>query len=102
VDEIWNIATNSLRSCGFAPYIQCMIEVVSHEKFYKDVAHEPLHPAVPKDPRAPRSGSSGSAVAPSRITHSGGASSTPSVNSDILKMSGVSLPYADARISAWM
>jgi hypothetical protein len=21
VDEIWNIATNPLRSCGFAPYI---------------------------------------------------------------------------------
>jgi hypothetical protein len=28
-----------------------MIEVVAHEKFYKDVAHELLHPAVPKDPR---------------------------------------------------
>jgi hypothetical protein len=26
VDEIWNIATNPLRSCGFAPYIQFMIE----------------------------------------------------------------------------
>jgi hypothetical protein len=25
VDEIWNIATNPLRSCGFAPYIQFMI-----------------------------------------------------------------------------
>jgi hypothetical protein len=22
VDEIWNITTNPLRSCGFAPYIQ--------------------------------------------------------------------------------
>jgi hypothetical protein len=33
VDEIWNIATNPLRSCGFAPYIQHMIEVVAHEKF---------------------------------------------------------------------
>jgi hypothetical protein len=51
MDEIWNIATNPLRSCGFAPYIQCMIEVVAHEKFYKDVAHEPLRPAVPKDPK---------------------------------------------------
>jgi hypothetical protein len=30
VDEIWNIATNPQRSCGFAPYIQCMIEVVAH------------------------------------------------------------------------
>jgi hypothetical protein len=26
MDEIWNIATNPLRSCGFAPYIQFMIE----------------------------------------------------------------------------
>jgi hypothetical protein len=25
MDEIWNIATNLLRSCGFAPYIQYMI-----------------------------------------------------------------------------
>jgi hypothetical protein len=25
-----------------------MIEVVAHEKFYKDVAHEPLHFTVPK------------------------------------------------------
>jgi hypothetical protein len=29
VDEIWNIATNPLRSCGFAPYIQFMIESVA-------------------------------------------------------------------------
>jgi hypothetical protein len=28
VDEIWNIASNPLRSCGFAPYIQFMIESV--------------------------------------------------------------------------
>jgi hypothetical protein len=28
VDEIWNIATNPLRSCDFAPYIQFMIESV--------------------------------------------------------------------------
>jgi hypothetical protein len=28
-DEIWNIATNPLRSCGFAPYIQFMIESVA-------------------------------------------------------------------------
>jgi hypothetical protein len=29
VDEIWNIVTNPLRSCGFAPYIQFMIESVA-------------------------------------------------------------------------
>jgi hypothetical protein len=29
VDEIWNIATNPLRSCGIAPYIQFMIEYVA-------------------------------------------------------------------------
>ncbi len=52
VDEIWNIATNPLRSCGFAPYIQFMIESVVQEKFYKDVHHDPLRPTVPKDPRA--------------------------------------------------
>jgi hypothetical protein len=28
VDEIWNIAINPLRSCGFAPYIMHMIEMV--------------------------------------------------------------------------
>jgi hypothetical protein len=50
VDEIWNISTNPARSCGFAPYIQFMIETVAHEKFYKDVKHEPLRPAMPKDP----------------------------------------------------
>jgi hypothetical protein len=38
--ETWNIATNPLRSCGFAPYIQFMIEMVAHERFYKDVKHE--------------------------------------------------------------
>jgi hypothetical protein len=81
VDEIWNIATNPLRSCGFALYIQYMIEVVTKEKFYNDVAHEPLRPIVPKDPRAPHAGSSTPAAAPSCTTHSGGASSTPSVNS---------------------
>jgi hypothetical protein len=46
VDEIWNIETNPQRSYGFSPYIQYMIEVVAHEKFYKDVAHEPLHLAL--------------------------------------------------------
>jgi hypothetical protein len=58
VDEIWNIATNPLRSCGFAPYIQFMIESVMQEKFYKDVRHDSLHPAVPKDTRASHAGSS--------------------------------------------
>jgi hypothetical protein len=86
VDEIWNIATNPLRSYGFAPYIQYMIEVVTKEKFYKGVAHEPLRPTVPKDPRALRVGSSTPTAAPSHISHSGGASSAPSVNSGILKM----------------
>jgi hypothetical protein len=86
VDEIWNITTNPLRSCGFAPYIQYMIEVVAHEKFYKDVRHDLLHSAVPKDPRTHRASSSTPAAAPSYTTHSGGASSAPSVNSDILKM----------------
>jgi hypothetical protein len=74
VDEKWNIATNPLRSCGFAPYIQFMIESVAQEKFYKDVRHDSLHPAVPKDPRASRAGSfAASVAAPSHTTHSGGA-----------------------------
>ena len=72
VDEIWNIATNSLRSSGFAPYIQYMIEMVTKEKFYKDSRHDPLRPAVPKDPRASHASSS---PAPSHTTHSGDASS---------------------------
>jgi hypothetical protein len=58
VDEIWNIATNPLTSCGFAPYIQFMIESVVQEKFYKDVCHDSFCPAVPKNPRASRAGSS--------------------------------------------
>jgi hypothetical protein len=49
VDEIWNIATNPLKSCGFATYIQFMIESVAQEKFYKDVCHDSLRPAMPKD-----------------------------------------------------
>jgi hypothetical protein len=81
VDEIWNIATNPLRSCGFAPYIQYMIDVVTKEKFYKDVAHEPLRSAVPKDLRTHRASSSTPAATPSHTTRSGGApSSAPSVN----------------------
>jgi hypothetical protein len=83
VDEIWNIATNPLRSCGFAPYIQFMIECVAQEKFYKDVHHDSLHPAVPKDPRAYRAGSS---AALAHTIRSGGAPSTLALNFGILKM----------------
>jgi hypothetical protein len=60
-----------------------MIESVAQEKFYNDVRHDSLRPAVPKDPRASRAGSF---VAPSRTTRSGGASSAPATNSSILKM----------------
>jgi hypothetical protein len=83
MDEIWNIATNPLRSCGFASYIQFMIESVAHEKFYKDVCHDSLCPAVVKDPCASHAGSS---AAPSHTTLSGGAPSAPATNSAILKM----------------
>jgi hypothetical protein len=83
VDEIWNIAINPLRTCGFTPYIQFMIESVAQEKFYKDVCHDYLCPAVPKDPRASHVDS---AAAPSYTTHSGGAPSAPATNSGILKM----------------
>jgi hypothetical protein len=83
VDEIWNIAINPLRFYAFAPYIQFMIESVAQEKFYKDVHHDSLHPAVSKDPRASRAGSS---TAPSRTTRNGGAISAPATNSGILKM----------------
>jgi hypothetical protein len=87
VDEVWNIATNPLRSCGFAPYIQFMIESVTQEKFYKDVRPGPLCPAVPRDPRAfHASFSSAPAAALSRTTRSGGAPSAPTSNSGILKM----------------
>jgi hypothetical protein len=85
INEIWNIAINSQRSCGFAPYIMHMIEVVVDEKFYKDVAHEPLHPTVPKEPRSHPSAPP-PVVAPTRITHSGGVSSASSSNSGFLKM----------------
>jgi hypothetical protein len=99
VDEIWNIVTNPLRSCGFPPYIQFMIEYVAYEKFYKDVHHDSLHPAASKDPRASHAGSS---AAHSRTTHSGGAPSAPTPNSGILKILWVSLPHADALISVWI
>jgi hypothetical protein len=83
VDQIWNIATNPLRSNGFAPYIQFMIESVAHEKFYKDVCHDSLRSVMPKDPRASHAGSS---AAPSCTTRSGGAPFAPATNSGILKM----------------
>jgi hypothetical protein len=87
VDEIWNIATNPLRSCGFAPYIQFLIESVAQEKLYKDVRHDPLRPAVPGDLRASRASfSTAPAAAPSHTTCSGGAPSAPATNSGILKM----------------
>jgi hypothetical protein len=87
MDEIWNITTNPLRSCGFAPYIPFMIESVAHEKFYKDVRHDSLRPTVPKDSRASHADSFvAPAAAPSRTTRSGGAPSAPAPNSGILKM----------------
>jgi hypothetical protein len=87
VDKIWNITTNPLRSCVFAPYIQFMIESVAHDKFYEDVHHDSLHPSVPKDPMASHAGySAAPAAAPARTTRSGGAPSAPATNSDILKM----------------
>jgi hypothetical protein len=64
-----------------------MIESVAQEKFYKDVRHDSLRPAVPKDPRASRAGSSTAlAAAPSHTTHSAGAPSAPVTNPGILKM----------------
>jgi hypothetical protein len=87
VDERWSIATNPLRSCGFAPYIQFMIEFVVQENFHKDMRHDSLHPVVPKDPRSSRAGSFAAPAAdPSRTTHNGGASSAPAINSGILKI----------------
>jgi hypothetical protein len=86
VDEIWNIAINPLQSCGFASYIMYVVETVAHERFYKDVAHEPLRPAVPKDSARCHT-SPPSDVAPTRTTHGGGASSSSSSsNSSFLKM----------------
>jgi hypothetical protein len=86
IDEIWNIAINPNRSCGFAPYIMCMIETVAHERFYKDVAHEALHPVAPEalvhhDTSPPLD------VAPSHATRGYGASSSSSsANFRIMKM----------------
>jgi hypothetical protein len=100
VDEIWNIATNPLKSCGFAPYIQYMIEMVTKEKFYKDSRHDPLRPAVPKDLRTSRASALASAAP--RTTRSGGASSPSSTNSGFLKMSRGIFVMFNAWISAWM
>jgi hypothetical protein len=85
IDEIWNIAINPLKSCGLAPYIMCMIEVVAHERFYKDATHEPLRPAVLKGPARchiypPPD------VASTLTARHGDASSSTSSNSDFLKM----------------
>jgi hypothetical protein len=85
INEIWNNAINPHRSCGFAPYIMCMIEVVAHEKFYKDVAHEPLRPAIPR-PLVRCHTSPPPDVVSSHATCGGGASSSSSANSGILKM----------------
>jgi hypothetical protein len=63
----------------------CMIELVAHERFYKDVARESLRPAVPKPP-VRRHTSPPPDVAPTRTTHGGGASSSSSSNSGFLKM----------------
>jgi hypothetical protein len=63
----------------------CMIEMVAHERFYKDVSHEPLCPAVLKPP-ARHHTSPPPNVAPTRTTRSGDASSSSSFNSGFLKM----------------
>jgi hypothetical protein len=64
-----------------------MIEAMVQEKFYKDVCHGSLRPAVPKDPKASRAGSSAApSVAPSRTTRNGGTPSALAPNYDILKM----------------
>jgi hypothetical protein len=62
----------------------CMIEMVAHERFYKDAVHEPLRPTVPK-PLVYHHSSPPPDVAPTRTTHGGGASSSSS-NSEFLKM----------------
>jgi hypothetical protein len=87
VDEIWNIAINPLRSCGFALYIMCMIETVAHERFYKYVAHEPLRPAVLKGLAHRHTSPPPPDVTPTHTTYNGGASFSSSSNSGFLKMS---------------
>jgi hypothetical protein len=85
IDEIWNIAINPQRSCGFTPYIIYMIEVAAYEKFYKDAAHEPLHPVVPKGP-ARHHISPPLDVAPTCSGRYGGASYSSSSISGFIKM----------------
>jgi hypothetical protein len=85
MDEIWNITSNPAQSCGFGPYIQYMIEVVTHEKIFRNVNHVSLRLAVPKYSRTHRFCSSALAMAPAHTTHSGGASSSSSQSSEILK-----------------
>jgi hypothetical protein len=58
---------------------------VAHERFYKDVAHEPFRPVVPKDLRS-HCTSPPPDVAPTRTTHNGGASSSSNANSGFLNM----------------
>jgi hypothetical protein len=58
--------------------------MVTMEKFYKDLRHDPHCPVVPMDPRTDRASASASAAP--RTTHSGGASSTSSTNSGFLKI----------------
>jgi hypothetical protein len=85
IDEIWITVINPQRSGGFAPHIMCMIDVVAHERFYKDVEHEPLYPAIPKDPRSHRT-SPPPNVAPTHTSGSGGASSSYSTKFGFLKI----------------
>jgi hypothetical protein len=101
VDEIWNIDINTLQSCGFAPYIMFMIEIVAHERFYKDVAHEPLRPTVSKTLACCHI-SPPPDVATTHTTRSGGASSSSSFNFGFLKMFWVYLLCAVTQISIWM
>jgi hypothetical protein len=58
---------------------------MAQEKFYKDVRHDSLRPAVPKDPRASHASSSTAPAAAPHTTCSGGAPSAPAINSGILK-----------------
>jgi hypothetical protein len=62
----------------------CMIETMAHERFYKDVAHEPLRSALPKA-LVHRHTSPPPDVALSHTTRSGGASSS-STNFGFFKM----------------
>jgi hypothetical protein len=63
----------------------CMIEMMPHERFYKDVAHELLCPVVPKDSAHCRT-SPPIDMAPTHTACNGGASSSFNSNSSFLKM----------------